>query len=52
MDNPQIIEYNPLALLEEIDDDFLLNMIETGNIHNFCFSLTLDLNLKDNKPDC
>lgn len=52
MDNPQIIEYSPLILLEEIDDGFLLDMIKTGDIHNFCFSLTLDLNLRDSKPDC
>jgi len=52
MNNTQIKEYDPLSFLEELEDEFILDMIKTGDIHEFCYSLTLDLNMEDTKIDC
>lgn len=46
------MEYNPLSLLHELDDEILLNMIKSGDMEDFCMSLTLDLNQIVKKSEC
>lgn len=48
----KIIEYNPISLLHELSDEMLIGMIESGDMNEFCMSLTLDLNQVDKKIEC
>jgi len=46
------MEYNPLSLLHKLDDEILLDMVKSGDMEDFCMSLTLDLNQIEKNPEC